>query len=212
MNYKRLSPLAIEFVRGLLTVEVNARFTAEMALKHEWLTTHVNCDIDLQMYSNLINYTTFSTLKRITMEVIAFSLSHEEIKNLIDTMDANQNGYVTFGELKKHINKSFKISDEELKRVFDALDENHTGKVHLNEFIAGAMELKYQLDEKLLKQAFQVMDHENTGYITVNDLKLLLGKHVDENRVLEIIKIADYQHNGKISFQDFLNFVKEFYL
>ena len=149
------------------------------------------------------------------MEVVAFSLSHDEIKKLTDvfeSMDSDHNGYVTFGGLKRELSKNFKISDEELKRIFEALDEEHSGKIHVNEFVAATMQFKYHLDEKHLRQAFATMDQGNTGYITVNDLKTLLGKHIDDRRAVEMIRAAELEDHGgnhKLSFQEFLSFVRK---
>jgi calcium-dependent protein kinase len=217
--WRRVSDNAKSFVQGLLTVDPEKRLTAEMALQHPWVIAQekqmVKSEVDDDMYRNLAKFAGFSTLKRIAMEVVAFSLSHEEIKKLTDvfeSMDSDHNGYVTFGGMKRELNKNFRISDEELRKIFDALDEEHTGKIHVNEFVAATMQFKYHLDETHLRQAFATIDQSNTGYISVNDLKSLLGKHIDDRRALEMIRAAELEDHGgshKLSFQEFLSFVRK---
>jgi calcium-dependent protein kinase len=217
--WRRVSDNAKSFVQGLLTVDPEKRLTAEAALQHPWVIAQekqmVKSEVDDDMYRNLAKFAGFSTLKRIAMEVVAFSLSHEEIKKLTDvfeSMDSDHNGYVTFGGMKRELNKNFRISDEELRRIFDALDEEHTGKIHVNEFVAATMQFKYHLDETHLRQAFATIDQSNTGYISVNDLKSLLGKHIDDRRALEMIRAAELEDHGgshKLSFQEFLSFVRK---
>jgi calcium-dependent protein kinase len=219
--WRRVSEAAKDFVQGLLTVDPEKRLTAEAALQHPWVLATEKAmamnraEFDDDMYRNLAKFAGFSTLKRIAMEVVAFSLSHEEIKRLTDvfeSMDSDHNGYVTFGGLKRELNKNFKISDDDLKKIFDALDEEHNGKIHVNEFVAATMQYKYHLDEKHLKQAFAMMDQGNTGYITVSDLKTLLGKHVDDRRATEMIRAAELEDHGlnhRLSFKEFLNFVRK---
>jgi len=217
--WKRVSEAAKTFVQGLLTVDPAKRLTAEAALQHPWILAQEKAmakhEVDEDMYRNLTRFAKFSTLKRLAMEVVAFSLSHDEIKNLTDvfeSMDSDHNGYITFGGLKRELGSRFKITDEELRRIFDALDEEHTGKVHVNEFVAATMQFKYHLDETHLKQAFMTMDQHNTGFITVDDLKQLLGKHVDDKRVLEMIRAAELEDHGgnhKLSFNEFLQFIRK---
>jgi calcium-dependent protein kinase len=217
--WKRVSEMAKSFVQGLLTVDPDKRLTAEAALQHPWVVASEKSlpkyDVDDDMYKNLSRFAGFSTLKRIAMEVVAFSLSHDEIKrltNVFESMDSDHNGYVTFGGLKRELGKNFKISDEELRKIFDALDEEHTGKVHVNEFVAATMQFKYHLDETHLKQAFAMIDKNNTGFITVSDLKAILGKHIDDRRALEMIKAAELEDHGdshKLSFREFLDFVRK---
>lgn len=217
--WRRVSEAAKNFVQGLLTVDPVKRLTAEQALLHAWVLQQeksmVKPEVDEDMYRNLTRYAGFSTLKRIAMEVVAFSLSHDEIKRMTDvfeSMDSDHNGYVTFGGLKRELARQYKISDEELRRIFDALDEDHTGKVHVNEFVAATMQYKYYLDEKHLRQAFEMMDQKGTGYITVSDLKSMLGRHIDDKRAVEMIRAAELDDHGddhKLSFKEFLNWVRK---
>lgn len=217
--WRRVSPEAKDFVQGLLTVDPEQRLDAEGAFAHPWVASLEKVmnttEIDDDMYRNLTKFANFSTLKRIAMEVVAFSLSHEEINKMTDVfqqMDSDHNGYITFGGMKRELTKHFKITDEELRRIFDALDGEHSGKVHVNEFVAATMQFKYHLDESLLRQAFHTMDHTDSGYITVDDLKSLLGKHIDDMRALEMIQAAQLEDHGgshRLSFHEFLDFVRK---
>ncbi|KAH9254473.1 hypothetical protein BASA81_007586 [Batrachochytrium salamandrivorans] len=223
--WRKISNEGKHFIQSMLMVDPDRRITAELALQHPWVlqaqSTLPHHDLDQDMFTSLVRFAKFSTLKRIAMEVVAFSLSHEEIKQLTDVfqeMDSDHNGYVTFGGLKREVAKHFKITDEELQRVFDALDDEHSGRVHVNEFVAATMQFKYHLEEKHLKQAFSVLDQDNTGFITVEDLKKLLGRNVSDARALEMITLAEelsgqphhvFGQPHKLSFQDFLAFCRK---
>ena len=115
-----------------------------------------------------------------------------------------------------YINCALQISDEDLKRVFDALDEDHTGKVHVNEFVAATMAFKYHNDEEHLRLAFNQMDQSMSGSITVEDLKKLLGRHVNEAKAVEMIRNAEdvvgVRHNSlnhRLTFEEFVEFVRK---
>ena len=115
--WKRISEPAKDFVRGLLTVDPEKRLTAEAALDHPWVKAEElnspSFELDEEVFQNLKNFSSFPELKRLALEVIAFSLGHDEIKMLIsvfESMDSDHNGYITFSGLKKGINKLKSVS------------------------------------------------------------------------------------------------------
>ena len=108
--------------------------------------------------------------------------------------------------------KHHTISDEECYRIFCALDTEHQGRIHLNEFVAAALQEKYWSDESSLRTAFQTLDKSNTGTISSGDLKAVLGKHVTRERALEMIKAAELEDHGddhRLSWLEFLEFVRK---
>jgi calcium-dependent protein kinase len=218
--WKRVSSEGKDFVSKLLCVNPDERWTAERALSHPWILAQSRSiaaekkEINDEIYNNLSRFANFSTLKRIAIEAVAFSLPHDDIKNLTNVfegLDSDNNGYISFAGLKRGLMKHHTISEEECYRIFEALDAEHSGKIHLTEFVAAALQEKYHNDERYLRHAFAAMDHGNTGYITVADLKLLLGKHVSRERALEMIKAAELDDHGddhKLSWNEFLKYVK----
>lgn len=55
-----------------------------------------------------------------------------------------------------------------------------------------------------MADAFDRLDHSDTGYISKEDLASLLGHDKDSDDVQRLIKEADTDKDGQISFQEFL--------
>ena len=220
--WRRISSEARDFVSRLLIVDPDQRLTAEKALVHPWVATQGRAavaqtphDISDEIYQNLHKFAGYSTLKRIAIEAVAFSLAHEDIKNLTDVfegLDSNSDGFISFAGLKRGLMKHHTISEEECLRIFQALDADRTGRIHVSEFIAAALQEKYWNDEHALRSAFSTLTHgSESDFITVADLKAILGKNVSRERALEMIKAAELEDHGdehKLSWREFLAFVR----
>ncbi len=235
-KWKHISNDCKHFIQSLLTVSPKERFTAKQALNHSWITnskknkrkhsipsqtqTTTEHYIDQSIISNLKHFAKYSELKRITIEIVAFHLNHDEIKqlsNLFEDIDIDKNGLITYKELKTVLKQNFIINDDEIQNVFNALDEDHTGQVHLNEFIAGTLQEKYHQHEHYLRDAFTLMDIDNTGYITIANLKSILGTHYQtqniQNMLSKVKKLAHHHDekdsdSEKISYEEFLCFIR----
>merc|ERR1719235_2859566 len=92
--------------------------------------------------------------------------------------------------------------------IFDALDTNHDDEIHYNDFLAAMVSTRIAVHDDLLKQAFRKFDLDNTGYITVDNLKEVLGEHHEGEDVENLLKEADFTHDGRISYDEFVAFVK----
>jgi calcium-dependent protein kinase len=105
-RWANISDDAKDFIRKLLDPDPETRFTAEQALEHPWVTKdaaeHPALTIDATTYDNLKQFKKFHELKRIAMDVVAFSLDHSEIGQLSEVfqdMDDDNNGFITFREV-----------------------------------------------------------------------------------------------------------------
>lgn len=213
--WTKISDEAKDFIRSLLKVDPKVRATAASALSHDWLkvaqTNTTKLTIDDTIFNSLKRYTKYHELKRVAMEFIAYSMNHDDIKRLKDVfeeIDNENNGYITFGELRTALLKHGAVSEEEIQEIFDCLDEDGTKKIRLNEFIAATLQAKYYQDEHLLEEAFASLDASNTGKISVDDLKHVLGRYeTDENLEQLMAEVTQGEHK-EISYNDFLVFMR----
>lgn len=106
-----------------------------------------------------------------------------------------------------------------VKRVISVFDKNQDGKISFFEFVMGLSALtdySYNRLEKL-KFAFQVYDANGDGYISNGDLfaslKLFTGDNLNDIQIQQVVDrtmlSADKDMDGKISFDEFVDFVQD---
>ena len=106
-----------------------------------------------------------------------------------------------------------------VKRVISVFDKNQDGKISFWEFILGLSVLTDCSVNRLekLKFAFQVYDTNGDGYISNGDLfyslKLFTGKNLNDIQIQQVVDRtmlkADKDLDGKLSFEDFVDFVQD---
>lgn len=120
-------------------------------------------------------------------------------------------------------------SDEELKDMIQEIDKENKGCIDLNDFLnlisqkahntqsqtpppgLSLSETLQNATEDDMKEAFRVFDRDGDGFINDQEMLLtLLGlgeTSVSEERVKEIIASADEDHDGKLSYPEFVKYL-----
>merc|ERR1711860_26631 len=152
-------------------------------------------------------------------------LPREEVillMNRYDRLCKKEEGKLHRIEFRDELNRSFNITDDILMdRVFKAFDKKSCGTLRREDYVIGISKfLNGTLDEQV-KMAFDVYDLNNDGYISREEmfqlLKFSLVKAPTEEdpdelvkELVEIImKQLDYDHDGRVSLQDFHSAVAE---
>jgi calmodulin len=91
------------------------------------------------------------------------------------------------------------------------LNSSRLGVLDLAEFLTGMSRTLGNPDEEAeYLEAFRLYDPKGTGFITSEQLTMtlsLLGENVEKEEVAELIKEADVDNDGKISFSEFKRMV-----
>ena len=143
-------------------------------------------------------------------------------KNFIE-MDKNGNGLLDPEEF-------FDVPELKdnpiVQRIITVFDKNNDGKISFYEFVYGLSALTNKGNLKILKlgnleeknkMAFEIYDMNGDGYISNGDLfnclKLLVGDNLTEVQIQQLsdrtIIAADKDKDGKISFEEFCEFIKD---
>jgi len=217
-SWKRVSRAADDFIRKLLCVDVSVRMTAEQALQHEFIVGRsdlakeaVNAKVDGESLKSLIEFSHASKFRRACMSCMAWSLTNEqriELREAFLAMDTDKKGSITLGEFKKALEERFDFDETEIKQIFDAVDTSHTEEIAYTEFLAAMMSSRVALHDDLLKATFLRFDTGNTGYIEASDLKQILGETFEGEEIEKLIKEADTNGDGKISYDEFIHYAK----
>merc|ERR1712032_88794 len=142
--------------------------------------------------------------------------------------DQDNNGYIELDELFNVFgNLGVEVTKEELKEKIDEVDIERNGKVSFSEFVALMRETITDIhDEKRLKEAFTIFDSDGDGEIDIDlcmrtrkDFETLengeldkmmkkLGQELEIDQIKEMIKTADLDRDGKISWDEFKKFMQ----
>jgi calcium-dependent protein kinase len=164
--------------------------------------------------------------KSTTQEIIT-------LRKMFDMIDTSHNGTVDFNEFKQGLRKS-RFSEDELAQIFDSIvslpgrlvadcgfyltayhalcylkDVDHSGQIQYTEFLAATLEARGYLEEERIAEAFQAIDRDGSGFIDKGELTVLLGKSCTEEQIDEIIKTADKNNDGKISYEEFFSVFRD---
>jgi len=105
-----------------------------------------------------------------------------------------------------------------VKRVIAVLDKNKDGSISFLEFVQGLNSLSAgSSQEEKLRFAFQIYDINGDGYISNGELftvlKMMVGNNLNDVQLQQLVDRtiikADKDHDGKISFDEFTEMVKD---
>ncbi|XP_072955708.1 probable calcium-binding protein CML11 [Typha angustifolia] len=134
-----------------------------------------------------------------------------ELREIFRSFDRNNDGSLTQLELGSLLRSlGLKPSPDQLEALIQKADTNSNGLVEFSEFIGlVAPELvpaKSPYTEQQLQQLFRVFDRDGNGFITAAELAhsmAKLGHALTAKELTGMIKEADTDGDGRISFQEF---------
>ncbi|CAD7951192.1 unnamed protein product [Amoebophrya sp. A120] len=137
----------------------------------------------------------------------------DEFKEAFALFDRDNSGTITADELgviMKSLGKN--PTDDELEAMIAEVDEDGSGEIEFPEFLA-LMSKKLQAADSVeeMREAFLVFDRDKSGSVTAAELKHVmnnLGEIVTDDEVEEMIREADEDGDGELSFDDFLQFIR----
>eukprot|EP00252_Welwitschia_mirabilis_P021501 TRINITY_DN5531_c0_g1_i2.p2 TRINITY_DN5531_c0_g1~~TRINITY_DN5531_c0_g1_i2.p2 ORF type:complete len:196 (+),score=62.35 TRINITY_DN5531_c0_g1_i2:2100-2687(+) len=153
--------------------------------------------------------------KKRALRVIAEHLSVEEvegIKDMFKKMDTDNNGDITFDELKTGLQKlGSQLNEQEIQLLMESADVDKNGRLDFGEFVAVSIHLQRMDNDEHLHKAFKFFDKNESGYIEVDELKEALSDDVssiDIEVLNDIVREVDTDKDGRISYEEFVAMMK----
>ena len=149
--------------------------------------------------------------RKINLATMTNNLSNEQITEfteLFSLFDKNSNGTIAIKELRalmKSLGQNH--TEKEFQDIINEVDFDHKGKISLNDFL-NLMSRKmneYSRKEEI-RETFRAFDKGNTGFIVAAELKMVLnglGLKLTVDEVEEMVKFADVENDGQISYEEF---------
>jgi len=116
-----------------------------------------------------------------------------------------------FADLFYHLDLA--VSDEYLLTLFNAADKDGSGAIEIGDFLTTFYDTKLQegVHESRLKETFEKMDLNKNGLLSQFEIKECMRKNcmdATEHMINAIIKDADTNEDGQISYTEFLQLWK----
>lgn len=211
--WETVSDSGKDFCKKLIVVDPKVRLNAAQAVQHDWIVNreqHLDELPDQRLLDaiddGLVHYRQTSQLKKLALNVIAHRSTSSEIlslKRAFKKFDTENNGVLSFEEFKKAL-ENLNYDEATMSEIFDSIDVNQNGYIMYTEWLAATIEAHGHIEEDRIAEAFDRLDSDDTGYISRANLKEVLGKDSSPEEIEEIIKAADLNKDGKISYQEFL--------
>ncbi|KAL0364647.1 UNVERIFIED_CONTAM: Calcium-dependent protein kinase [Sesamum angustifolium] len=132
--------------------------------------------------ARLKQFSGMNRFKKKALRVIAEHLSVEEvevIRDMFSLMDTDDDGKVTFEELKAGLRKvGSQLAEPEIKLLMDVADVDGNGVLDYGEFVAVTIHLQRMENDEHFRRAFMFFDKDGSGYIELDELQEAL---IDES-------------------------------
>lgn len=218
---------AKDFIKCCLNRNVSSRISSREAQEHPWLqTVHnvgstpsssslltTNIHLPRSQIPILDRLRTFgfkNPLTKVCLEVVSYSLTADQIKNLREEFlkfDTDGSGEISLAEMKAVLRTNKDISVEAIEELFDSLDVEHDGTLRYHEFIAAAIGLK-NVNESNMKLAFEKISHHRKE-IKKEDLVELLGCDARPKDIDDMLLSAGLNKDANITYDVFKNIMTQ---
>ncbi|GLT49745.1 hypothetical protein SLA2020_232790 [Shorea laevis] len=216
--WPQISDSAKSLVRQMLEPDPKKRLTAQQVLEHPWLQNAKkapNVPLGDIVRTRLKQFSVMNRFKKKALRVIAEHLSVEEvevIRDMFTLMDTDNDGKVTYDELKAGLRKvGSQLGEPEIKLLMEVADVDGNGVLDYGEFVAVTIHLQKMENDEHFRRAFMFFDTDGSGFIELDELREALADEsgeTDIDVVNDIMREVDNDKDGRISYDEFVAMMK----
>ncbi|KAH7550368.1 hypothetical protein JRO89_XS13G0179300 [Xanthoceras sorbifolium] len=216
--WPQITESAKSLVRQMLEPDIKKRLTAQQVLEHPWLLNAKkapNVPLGDIVRTRLKQFSVMNRFKKKALRVIAEHLSVAEveiIRDMFTLMDTDNDGKVTYEELKAGLRKvGSQLAEPEMKMLMEVADVDGNGVLDYGEFVAVTIHLQKMENDEHFRRAFMFFDKDGSGYIELDELREALADESGETDVdvlNDIMREVDTDKDGCISYEEFVAMMK----
>mmetsp|Transcript_24542 Transcript_24542/g.56575 ORF Transcript_24542/g.56575 Transcript_24542/m.56575 type:complete len:549 (+) Transcript_24542:27-1673(+) len=201
-----LSEEAQDFVRGLLTVDVEKRPTAADALRHCFLprTSRLIQSCCLQEIST---FSKANPLRRASALILALQAgSSQQFRGVYEGfmgIDADRNGSISEEEFVEALQEGLGMDEAEAKQIFADVSVLGDKELQVSEFLAAALGRKLLHSDDAIRRAFDAFDLDGNGTIVPREMKAVIGDKFCGLPVNKLFNDLDEDNNRQVDFAEF---------
>ncbi|KAL9337796.1 hypothetical protein Peur_069565 [Populus x canadensis] len=216
--WPQISENAKSLVRQMLEPDPSKRLNALQVLEHPWLQNAKkapNVPLGDIVRARLKQFSVMNRFKKRALRVIAEHLSVEEvevIRDMFALMDTDNDGKVTYEELRTGLRKvGSQLAEPEIKMLMEVADVDGNGVLDYGEFVAVTIHLQKMENDEHFRRAFMFFDKDGNGYIELDELREGLADEygeTDDDVLNDIMREVDTDKDGCISYEEFVAMMK----
>jgi len=211
----RISRGAMSLITQLLDREDFRRLNPDEALNHPWLQQSIiprEQLLAVRVVEHLQSAAAMTKFNTAICTALSQWIPRGEVyllEKAFQESDANGDGLISIDEFRQVVHRfNQPMSEEQLIRVFNDADVNGDHFIDYKELIMACVHHRLLSSEERLWRVFCELDANNDNYITTEELARVLGKR--SNEAEELLKEVDTNHDGKISYSEFLHVWKPY--
>ena len=228
-EWQNVSEEAKNLVQKMLEKDTKKRITALDALQDKWFKINKQKKTSNKLLAKnvLKNMKKFKKNKKFEQATISFIINQlvlkEERKDLekqFKEWDKNGDGVLSRDEIIEGYKKTYGFVDEgEIDNMISSIDLDGNGVIDYNEFLTCTMNKEKILNNDNLEICFKAFDSDNSGKISLDEISAIFNSgdkekiNKEELEVFKkIIKDADENGDGEISFKEFKDLMRKFFI
>ena len=228
-EWQNVSEEAKNLVQKMLEKDTKKRITALDALQDKWFKINKQKKTSNKLLAKnvLKNMKKFKKNKKFEKATMSFIVNQlvlkEERKDLekqFKEWDKNGDGVLSRDEIIEGYKKTYGFVDEgEIDNMISSIDLDGNGVIDYNEFLTCTMNKEKILNNDNLEICFKAFDSDNSGKISLDEISAIFNSRDKENIDKEeleafkkIIRDADENGDGEISFKEFKDLMRKFFL
>ena len=228
-EWQNVSEEAKNLVQKMLEKDTKKRITALDALQDKWFKINKQKKTSNKLLAKnvLKNMKKFKKNKKFEKATMSFIVNQlvlkEERKDLekqFKEWDKNGDGVLSRDEIIEGYKKTYGFVDEgEIDNMISSIDLDGNGVIDYNEFLTCTMNKEKILNNDNLEICFKAFDSDNSGKISLDEISAIFNSGDKENIDKEeleafkkIIRDADENGDGEISFKEFKDLMRKFFI
>ena len=226
-DWSEISDEAKNLIKKMLTKDVKKRISALDSMQEPWFKNNEEkTSYDKKLAKNVLsNMKKFKKHRTLEKTIISFIINQlvkkderHELEKQFKDWDTNGDGVLSKEEIINGYRKTYGTVDEnEIENMIKSIDLDGNGVIDYNEFLACSINKDKILRNDNLKICFNEFDTDGSGKISVDEISAIFKRGNNQNedemeQFKNMIKQADENGDGEISFEEFQDIMNKFFV
>ena len=226
-DWDQVSQDAKDLIKKMLTKDPKKRISALYSMQDVWFKKNEEkSEYDKKLAKKVLNnMKKFKKHRILEKTIISFIINQLikkderlELEKQFKDWDTNGDGVLSKEEIINGYRKTYgKVDANEIENMIKSIDLDGNGVIDYNEFLACSINKDKILRNDNLKICFDEFDTDKSGKISVNEISSIFKQGNNENNndmeaFKNMVKNADENGDGEISFEEFQDIMNKFFM